>query len=168
MAIIETHLYTQITTYGFEQKIAAYAFSAYGISTLVGSIISGALCGHFSMKNVLGGLYASRVTMVLLFLVLPKNLITIFAFAALLGLTGNATVPPTFGITEHLYGAAKLATLFGVVFFSHQIGSFFSAWLGGICLTVTGNYTFIWLADVALSIMAAAVSFKIQGTGDRN
>lgn len=52
--------------------------------------------------------------------------------------------------------------------FSHQIGNFFSAWLGGICLTATGNYTFIWLADVALSIMAAAVSFKIQGTGDRN
>lgn len=162
MAIIETHLYTQITTCGFDQQIAAYAFSIYGIATLVGCLISGVLCGHFSMRSVLCVIYGSRTIMVLAFLLLPKNLVTIFGFAILLGLTGNATVPPTSGLTEQLFGPAKLAALFGAVFFSHQIGSFFSAWLGGICLTVTGGYTVIWLADIAFSGMAAVVSLKIQ------
>lgn len=162
MAIIETHLYTQITTYGFEQEIAAYAFSAYGIATLTGCLISGGLCGRFSMKNILGGLYAFRVVLVLAFLVLPKTLVTIYGFAILLGLTGNATVPPTSGLTERLFGAAKLAALFGVVFFAHQIGSFFSAWLGGVCLTAAGGYGLIWLADAAFCGLAAAVSLTIR------
>lgn len=73
MAIIETHLFTQITTYGFSHQIAAYAFSAYGIATLAGSILSGGLCGRIPMKNVLGGLYASRAVMVLAFLRCPKT-----------------------------------------------------------------------------------------------
>lgn len=162
MAIIETHLFTQITTFGFSEQTAAYAFSVYGIATMIGSVISGALCGQFSMKTVLGWLYASRGGMILVFMVLPKSLLTIYGFAALLGLTGNATVPPTSGLTERLFGAAKLATLFGVVFFSHQIGSFFSAWLGGVCLSATGDYTVIWLADVAFSGMAAMVSWRIR------
>lgn len=162
MAIIETHLFTQITTFGFSEQTAAYAFSVYGIATMIGSVISGALCGRFPMKTVLGWLYASRVGMILAFMVLPKSLLTIYGFAVLLGLTGNATVPPTSGLTERLFGAAKLATLFGVVFFSHQIGSFFSAWLGGICLSATGGYTVIWLADVAFSGMAAMVSWRIR------
>ncbi|MDO5116351.1 MAG: MFS transporter [Synergistaceae bacterium] len=165
MAIIETHLFTQITGCGFSEQIAAYAFSVYGISTMVGSVISGALCGRFYMKNVLGALYASRVGLVLLFLALPKSLAVIYGFAVLLGLTGAATVPPTSGLTERLFGAAKLAMLFGVVFFSHQIGSFFSAWLGGICLSVTGGYTIIWLADAVFSAIAAVVSFLIKEKG---
>lgn len=162
MAIIETHLFTQITTFGFSEQIAAYAFSIYGIATMLGSIVSGALCGRFRMKNVLGWIYASRVGIILAFLLLPKSLLVIYGFAALLGLTGNATVPPTSGLTERIFGAAKLATLFGVVFFSHQIGSFFSAWLGGLCLSATGDYILIWLADIAFSSIAAIVSWRIK------
>ncbi|MCI8810718.1 MAG: hypothetical protein HFF84_11525 [Oscillibacter sp.] len=75
------HFYTQITAYGFDQQIAAFALSAYGIATLIGAVLSGGLCGHISMKNLLGGLYASRVIMVLAFLLLPKNLVIIFGFA---------------------------------------------------------------------------------------
>lgn len=162
MAIIETHLFTQITTFGFSEQIAAYAFSIYGIATMLGSIVSGALCGRFRMKTVLGWIYASRVGILLAFLLLPKSLLVIYGFAALLGLTGNATVPPTSGLTERIFGAAKLATLFGVVFFSHQIGSFFSAWLGGLCLSATGDYILIWLADILFSSIAAIVSWRIK------
>jgi len=162
MAIIETHLFTQITTFGFSEQIAAYAFSIYGIATMLGSIVSGALCGRFCMKTVLGWIYASRVGILLAFLLLPKSLLVIYGFAALLGLTGNATVPPTSGLTERIFGAAKLATLFGVVFFSHQIGSFFSAWLGGLCLSATGDYILIWLADILFSSIAAIVSWRIK------
>lgn len=162
MAIIETHLYTQITSCGFSKQIAAFAFSVYGIATMIGSASSGMLCSRFPMKNVLGTLYASRMVWVLGFLLLPKNMITVYVFAICLGLTGGATVPPTSGITGHLYGAKKLATLFGIVFFCHQVGSFFSAWFGGICVSVTGGYTLIWTADAVLCVMAAAVSYMIK------
>lgn len=162
MAIIETHLYTQITNFGFSKQIAAFAFSAYGIATIIGAVLSGILCSRIPMKYVLGGLYGFRCTMVLMFLVLPKTMFSVYGFTILLGLTGNATVPPTSGLTGRIFGTAKLATLFGVVFFSHQIGSFFSAWLGGICLSAMGGYTLIWLVDVALSVMACFVSLMIK------
>lgn len=162
MAIIETHLYTQITTYGFSRQIAAFAFSIYGIATMVGSASSGMLCSRFPMKNVLGTLYASRIVWIAAFLLLPKNLVTVYAFAIFLGLTGGATVPPTSGITGNLFGAKKLATLFGIAFFCHQVGSFFSAWLGGICVSATGGYSLIWIVDAALCVMAAIVSYMIQ------
>lgn len=162
MAIIETHLYTQITTYGFSGQTAALAFSIYGIATMVGSVSSGMMCSRFPMKNVLGSLYASRIVWILSFLLLPKNLATVFLFAICLGLTGGATVPPTSGITGHLFGAKKLSTLFGIAFFCHQIGSFFSAWFGGICVSATGGYTLIWLADALLCVMAATVSYRIK------
>lgn len=162
MAIIETHFYSQITTFGFPEQTAAYAISVYGVAAMLGAVFSGSLCGHFAMKNVLAALYASRVVMVLVFLILPKSMVTVFGFAIFLGLTGNATVPPASGLTERLFGAAKLGALFGVVFFSHQIGSFFSAWLGGVCLTATGKYTLVWLIDIVLSAFAAVASIMIR------
>lgn len=114
------------------------------------------------MKHVLAALHGSRMVMVLAFLRLPKPPAVIFGFAIFLGLTGNATVPPTSDLTERLFGVAKLAALFGVVFFSHQIGGSFSAWLGGACLSVTGGYTAIWLANAVFSGLAAAVSLDIH------
>jgi predicted MFS family arabinose efflux permease len=164
MAIIETHLYTQITTYGLSQRMAAYAFSIYGIAAIIGSILSGVICGRVQMRRVLGSLYGARCAIILIFLLVPKNLVTVCIFTALLGLTGSATVPPTSGLVSRTFGAAKLATLFGFVFFSHQIGSFFSAWLGGVSITVTGDYTFIWYTSAALCILASVVSFRIKET----
>lgn len=162
MAIIETHLFSQITTYGFSRETAAYAFSIYGVSTMAGSVLSGVLCGRTPMQRVLGFQYAARCAIIALFLAAPKTLPVICVFTALLGLTGSATVPPTAGLVSRTFGAAKLATLFGFVFFVHQIGSFFSAWLGGVCLSVTGSYTPIWCAAAALGVLASAVSFLIR------
>ena len=162
MAIIETHLYTQITVLGFTGSTAALAFSVYGVATMAGSVASGLLCGRMPMGRVLAGLYGARMAIVLAFLAAPKSLATVFAFAILLGLTGSATVPPTSGLTERLFGAASLATLFGIVFLSHQVGSFFSAWLGGVCLSATGGYALIWLVDAAFCAVAAILSSRIR------
>lgn len=162
MALIETHLYSQIITYGHSEQSAAFAFSVYGIATMAGAVLSGMLCSRIPMKYVLGGLYGSRCLMIVAFLVLPKSMITIYIFIFLLGLTGNSTVPPTSGLVGHMFGAAKLAALFGIVFVAHQIGSFFSSWLGGACLTATGSYTIIWLIDVLFCLVASAVSFMIR------
>ena len=162
MAIVETHLYTQITTYGYSARTAAYAFSVYGIAAVIGSVLSGIACGRYRMQRVVGTLYGLRFLFVVLFLILPKNLPLILLFVIILGLTGNSTVPPTSGLVGKVFGAAKLAALFGVVFLCHQVGSFLSAWFGGICLAATGGYVLIWCADAALCAFASAVSFSIK------
>lgn len=162
MAIVETHLFTQVTTYGFSDQVASYAFFFYGAFGVIGSVLSGFLCGKFSMPRVLSALYGLRAVCVILFLFLPKTALVIFGFAAALGITGNSTVVPTSGLVGRTFGAAKLATLFGLVFFAHQIGSFFSAWLGGICVTATGGYTLIWCVDILFCVLAAVVSCLIQ------
>lgn len=162
MAIIETHLYPHFVSYGFSEEIIAYAFSVYGITAMLGSVISGFLGSRFPMQRVLGLFYGSRTIWIVGFLLLPKTLVSVYGFSALLGFTGAATVPPTSGLVSKLYGPSRLGTLFGLIFVAHQIGSFFSAWLGGVCLSVTGGYTLIWCASAVLSLLAAAVSFCVK------
>ena len=161
MALITNHLPSQFTSYGFSAEVSSYAFSIYGITTLAGSVFSGMCCSHWKMKNVLDSLYGSRPLMVLLFFFMPKTVPTIVLYAALLGCSGAATVPPVSGIIGKNFGAANVATLYGLVFFVHQIGGFLGAWLGGVCYDVTGSYTLIWAADILLSTFAATVSFLI-------
>ena len=162
MALITNHLPTQFTSYGFSSDSAAYAFSIYGVATIIGSILSGNLCGKLKMKNVLGSFYGLRPIIILIFLLSPKTMATITIFTAFLGFTGASTVPPVSGLVSKTFGTINLATLFGFAFFIHQIGGFFGAWLGGICFNSTGSYNLIWTADIVLSAMAAIVSFMIK------
>lgn len=162
MAIIETHLYSQIISYGISESIAALSFSACGFATIVGSLISGYLCSKIRMKWVTGTLYATRVVWVTAFLLLPKNVPTVIAFAITIGLTGAAIVTPISGIVGKLFGAENIATLFGIVFVSHQFGSFFGTWLGGICVEATGGYSLIWCVGAVLSVVAMIVSYCIN------
>lgn len=159
MAIIETHLYTQLTGYGFSEQSVTYAFSLYGIATMLGSVASGYLGSRFSMNAVLGSLYGSRAIWTVGFLLLPKSLATMYLFAVLLGFTGAATVPPTSGLIGKLFGPAALGTLFGASFIFHQIGSFVSAWIGGLTVASTGDYVLIWCIDAVLCIAAAIFAF---------
>lgn len=162
MALITNHLPTEFQSYGFSSEAAAYAFSIYGITTIIGSMVSGGLGGRFRMKNILGSLYGLRPVTILLFFMAPKTLLSISAFTALLGFTGAATVSPVSGLIGRRFGAKNLATLFGVVFVAHQIGGFLGAWLGGICFNATGGYAAIWLIDAALCVFASVVSFAIR------
>jgi MFS family permease len=164
MAIIETHLYSQFTSYGFSEKIAAYAFSTFGVAGIIGAVLSGSACSKIRMKQVLGFLYGIRAIVTLCFFSMPKTIPVIFVFAAFLGLTGNSTVTPTFGLVNKTFGIAKVAMLLGFVFLCHQVGSFISAWIGGISVSLTGTYTLIWASDIFLCIMASIVSFRIKET----
>lgn len=162
MAIIETHFYSQIISYHIEGAWAAIAYSVYGVAVMAGALGSGFLSSKVKMKNVLGALYGSRVFIVLAFLLLPKTLPMVLCVAVLLGLTAAATVVPTAGLVGREFGSHTLGTLFGFVFLCHQLGSFFSAWLGGVCLSWTGDYAIIWSASAILSVLASAVSFRIS------
>lgn len=162
MAIIETHLYAQMMSYGIVAETAALIMAAYGIATMLGSVLSGILTSRFIVKWVLGGYYAARVIIILLFFVLPKTTVTLFIFASLLGATGAATVPPASAQTMQLFGARKLGTLFGFAFLLHQVGSFLSSWLGGLLVSGDNGYSAIWISSAILSFIAASVSFMIK------
>ena len=162
MALISNHLPSQFTSYGISEAVSSYAFSVYGVVTMVGSIISGALTGRFRQKNVLGAYYGSRSVITLVFLALPKTVPVIFGYAVALGLTGAATVPPVSGIIGREFGAERVGTLYGFVFFIHQIGGFLGSWLGGLCVDAFGGYVPIWIVDIVLSAVAAGASFLIR------
>lgn len=162
MAIIETHLFSNMTSAGIADSTASYLFSLYGLTTIIGSVITGALGSRFPMKWVAGVTFTSRILIIGGFLLMPKTIPTFAAFSLLLGLTGAATVPPVSGMTGKLFGAASLGTLFGILFVAHQLGSFFSSWLGGISITATGSYTTIWLVSGALALLAGCACFMVK------
>jgi MFS family permease len=93
---------------------------------------------------------------------MPKNMVTAVLFSIGLGMTGDATVSPTSGLVSENFSVRKVATLIGILFFSHQIGAFFSAWLGGVIRQTTGSYTAIWMIDVTLCIFASVLSSRIK------
>ena len=162
MAIIETQLYAQIVSLGFSGQTAAFAFTVYGIFGMIGPILAGFLCVKVRCKWVLGTLYALRPVSVILFLLMPKTVFSIYFFVVFLGLIGNATVPPTTNLLSKLYGAKKLGLLSGTAFVFHQIGSFLSTYLGGILVSDTGSYTLIWLLGGILAAGAAILSYTVQ------
>ena len=114
------------------------------------------------MKSVLSLLYASRAIAVLTFLVAPKTTATFMVFSVVIGFTYLATVPPTVGLVAKLHGMRFLATLFGIVMLSHQVGGFLGAWLGGTLFERTGSYDSMWLIDIALAISAALIHLPIK------
>lgn len=107
MAIIETYLYPQLISYGFSGQEVAYLFSIYGIMGMIGPIISGFLSGFINPKWVLGTTYGLRLVLVILFFLLPQSTISVYGFVVGLGLTGNATVPPTTLLISKFFGNRK-------------------------------------------------------------
>lgn len=159
MVIIESHLFSQFILYGMEAEAASWAFSVYGIATICGALLSGALCSTLNKGKILAFLYGFRAVWTALYLFLmPKTFLTAVIFAIGLGITGDATVSPTAGLVSENFTLRQVATLMGILFLAHQIGAFFSAWLGGVLLTVTGGYTAIWLIDIVLCLFACIVS----------
>ena len=155
-------MYTEFTSYGISDEIAAYAFSIFGITTMLGSVVSGFLCSRFPMERVLGCVYGSRTIWIIGFMLLPKTVASVYGYAAILGFSGSASVPPTSGLINKLFGPVRLGSLFGLVFVAHQIGSFFSSWLGGLSASANGSYTLIWCASAIFSLAASTVCFLIK------
>lgn len=161
MALIQTHLFSQLTSFGISPELASWGLSVYGLGVIVGCLGSGMACRRFPPGKILGVLYSSRCLWVL-FLLLPMPPVLLFAVILMLGLTGVATVAPTSNITGSIFGPRRLATLFGFTYLLHQIGAFCSAWFGGLCLKLTGSYSGIWYADILLCLAAGIVCFGIR------
>jgi predicted MFS family arabinose efflux permease len=162
IAFLVTHLPTEIAMCGLSDSVSAMALAMIGLCNIGGSLAIGWLGQHYRMKMLLALMYASRALLVAIYLVSPPTPTTFYLFAAGLGATWLATVPPTAGIIGKLFGPRYLATLFGFTLLSHQVGGFFGAWLGGLAIAHLGDYTWMWYADIALALLAAAFNLPIR------
>jgi predicted MFS family arabinose efflux permease len=162
IAFLLTHMPGVIELCGLPPALAGTSIAVIGLFNIVGSVGSGLIVQRFRMKLTLAWLYAARGVGVAVFLIAPKTELTVLLFSVWMGLTWLATVPPTAGLVGKLFGTRYLATLFGITLFSHQVGGFFGAWLGGIAFAATGSYDWMWYADITLAAMATIVNLPIR------
>jgi predicted MFS family arabinose efflux permease len=162
IAFLVTHLPGEVDLCGLPGSVASWSLAIIGLANIVGSLYAGSCVARYRSKYVLFWMYASRALMVALYLLAPKSELTFYIFAAGLGFTWLATVPPTAAIVGKLFGVRYLGTLFGVSLLAHQIGGFLGAYLGGIALTQFGDYTWMWYADIALAAAAALLNLPIR------
>lgn len=162
VAFITVHFPAFVQDLGLAASVGAVSLSLIGAFNIVGSFGSGVFGQRWSKKRGLTGIYASRALAILAMLLVPKTEASMYMFAAILGVLWLATVPLTTGIVEQVFGARYLATLFGVVFLSHQTGSFLGVWLGGYLHDLTSSYDPVWWAAMALNVAAAIIHVPID------
>ncbi|WP_374511922.1 MFS transporter [Niveibacterium sp.] len=162
IAFLVTHLPGEVQLCGLPGDVASWSLAIIGLANIFGSLAAGWAVQRMRSKYVLFWMYGSRALLVALYLIAPKTPLTFYLFAAGLGVTWLATVPPTAAVVGKLFGHRYLATLFGLTLLSHQIGGFLGAWLGGIAITRLGSYDAMWYADIALASAAALVNLPIR------
>jgi predicted MFS family arabinose efflux permease len=162
IAFLVTHFPSDLQLCGLTAQVAATSLGLIGLFNVVGSLGIGWLGQRYRMKYLLAWVYGSRAVIIAIYLVMPKTALNIYLFAAALGMTWLATVPPTAGLVGKLFGTRYLATLFGLTLVSHQIGGFLGAWLGGVVLAETNSYQWIWYVDMALALLAAIINLPIR------
>ncbi|WP_428609493.1 MFS transporter [Sedimenticola sp.] len=162
VAFITVHFPSYVKDLGLAPEVGAYALSIIGLFNIAGSFLSGAAGTRWSKKGGLAFIYVSRAAVITAMLLAPKTALTIYLFAAAMGILWLSTVPLTSGIVAQVFGVRYMATLFGIVFFSHQLGSFLGVWLGGRLYDTTGTYNAIWWAGVVLGLLAAIIHLPIN------
>jgi MFS family permease len=162
VAFIAVHFPAYAVDLGLGAHVGAYAISIIGLCNIVGSFASGLAGQRWSKKCGLSVIYFSRAICITALLLALKTELTLYLFAGAMGLFWLSTIPLTTGIVAQVFGVRYMATLFGLVFLSHQVGSFLGVWLGGWIYDATGSYDPIWWAGVALGLMAAIVHLPIN------
>jgi predicted MFS family arabinose efflux permease len=162
VAFIQTHLPAYLTDAGIAAAVGAWALSLVGLFNIVGSYVSGMLGGRYSKKYLLSSLYLARAVAIAVFVLAPMSETSALVFASVMGLLWLSTVPLTSGLVAQMFGLRYMATLFGIVFFSHQMGAFIGVWLGGYLFDTTGSYDVVWWIGVALGVLAALLHFPID------
>ena len=162
VSFITVHFPAFVQDVGLAPSVGAISIALIGAFNIVGSFGSGAFGQRWSKKRGLSGIYSLRAVVISLMLLAPKTEATILVFAGVIGVLWLSTVPLTTGIIGQVFGIRYLATLFGVVFVSHQVGSFLGVWLGGYIYDRIGSYDPVWWLGVALSIAAAVIHIPID------
>lgn len=162
LAFIAAHLPAYLQDKGLPASTAVAGLAVIALSNVVGTYLCGLLGGLFRRKYLLCGIYLLRSAAMALFVLLPLSSGSLYLFCAVMGLVWLGTVPLTNGLVAQVFGLRYLTTLFGFVFFGHQLGAFFGVWLGGYVFDVTRSYDLIWGVGIALGVMAAALHYPIN------
>ncbi|CAB3626959.1 MFS transporter [Achromobacter aegrifaciens] len=162
LAFIGTHLPAYLMDKGLRASDAVAALAIIALTNVMGTYVCGVLGGRHRRKYLLAGIYLLRTAAIALFVLLPLSSWTVYVFAAVMGFVWLGTVPLTNGLISQVFGVRYITTLFGFVFFGHQLGSFLGVWLGGVVFEATGSYDLIWLGAMALGVLSAALHWPID------
>ena len=162
VVFIGIHLPGYLIDHGFNATTGTIFLALVGLFNIVGTYTAGWLGGKYSKPHLLMWLYGLRGIAIIAFLLLPLSAWTVYAFGVIMGLLWLSTVPLTNGIVANMFGVKYLSMLSGLIFFTHQIGSFFGGWLGGVNHDMTGNYNAIWMFSIALSLLGVLVHFFVN------
>lgn len=162
VVFIGIHLPGYLIDHGFNATTGTIFLALVGLFNIIGTYTAGWLGGQYSKPHLLMWLYGLRGLAIIAFLLLPLSTWTIYGFGVIMGLLWLSTVPLTNGIVANMFGVKYLTMLSGIVFFTHQVGSFLGGWLGGLNHDLTGNYNAIWMFSIALSAFGVWVHFFVN------
>lgn len=161
VSFITVHLPGYVVSCNLSAQTGANALGIIGLFNVIGTLLAGWLGQRYRMKYLLAGIYFARAASIAIFLAAPKTDLVVFLFAASFGLLWLSTVPLTNGIIGRIFGPRYLATLFGITMFSHQVGAFFGAYIGGQSLALTGDYDLVWWISIGLAVLAGLLNMPI-------
>ncbi len=161
IALVATHIPTYMADKGLPDWTPAMVLALIGVFNMAGTITSGYLATRYSKKKILSAIYLLRGVSIIYFIFLPPSIFNSVVFGVTFGFLWLSTVPPTNGIVTHIFGTKYVGLLYGIVFVSHQIGSFLGAYLGGVFYELNGNFDYAWYGSIALSIFAGLIHLPI-------
>jgi predicted MFS family arabinose efflux permease len=167
IAFIAIHLPGVVALCGLPASVGAWTLATIGLFNMMGSLWIGKVIQTRRMTHTLAVIYFARALLIVAFVFMPKTPMSLFLFGAGIGFTYLSTVPPTAGLVAKLRGTRYFATLFGIVMLAHQIGGFMGAWLGGKVFDLTRSYDSMWIADVALCLLASILHLGIREADER-
>jgi MFS family permease len=162
VVFIGVHMPSYLKDKGLSPQVASYALALIGLFNVFGTYAAGALGQRLQKKNILAFIYAARALVIAVFIFAPLSPMSVYVFAAVMGLLWLSTVPPTNAAIAQIFGVAHLSMLSGFVFLSHQFGSFMGVWLGGFLYDRTGSYDVVWYIAIALGVFAALINLPVK------
>ena len=162
VAFIATHFPAYVVDLGLAPELGAWALGLVGLVNVFAAVLAGVLADRFSKKYLLSAIYMGRALVILVFLLTPPSAASVLIFAAAVGLFWLSTIPVTSALVMQMFGLKHAAMLLGVVFLSHQFGSFIGAWMGGYMFELTGSYDAVWWMSVALGVVSAILHWPID------
>jgi MFS family permease len=162
VVFIGVHMPSYLKDQSLPPEVASYALALIGLFNVFGTYGAGVLGQKIPKKNILAGIYFSRALVISVFIATPISPMSVYVFAAVMGVLWLSTVPPTNAAVAQIFGIQHLSMLSGFIFFSHQIGSFMGVWLGGYMYDRTGSYDLVWYITIGLGIFAGLVNLPVR------
>ncbi len=162
VVFIAVHMPSYIKDLGLSPQVASFSLALIGLFNVFGTYIAGSLGQRMPRRFILAFIYLARSVVIVVFLLVPISPMSVYVFSAVMGMLWLSTVPPTNATIAQIFGVQHLSMLGGLVFFSHQIGSFMGVWLGGVLYDRTGSYDIVWYISIGLGVLACLVNLPVR------